>query len=204
MPSETDLLNDALGQIGATPITAIDDGTVNANHCQRFYPTLRDGLLRTAHWNFAMKRVELAQEAVAPAFEFAYSYALPGDPYCLKVVEYNGDNPATGDGTDLTLLEARQLTKWRVEGRKLLTNDGTVKIVYVARITNPDEWDPIFYQLVSTWLAAKLANAIAKDNAMAKALLAQAVEILLPFAAAVDGQEGSVHPMAVTDLIDGR
>ena len=26
MPSETDLLNDALGQIGASRITAIDDG----------------------------------------------------------------------------------------------------------------------------------------------------------------------------------
>lgn len=202
MPSETDCLNDALGQIGATPINAIDDGSVNANHCQRFYPALRDGLLRSAHWNFAMRRVELAQEATAPAFEFAYSYALPAD--LLKIAEYNGSTPSTGDGTDLTLLEARQLTKWRIEGRSLLTNDGEVKIVYVARITNPDIWDPIFYQLVATWLASKLANAIPKDHNMAKSLLAQAVDILLPIALAVDGQEGSVHPLSVVELIDGR
>lgn len=202
MPSETDLLNDALSQIGATPINAIDDGSVNANHCQRTYPALRDGLLRAAHWNFASKRVQLAQDAEVPAFEFAYSYTLPAD--CLKVREYYGGSPSTGDGTDLALLEARQLAKWRVEGRKLLTNAGEVMIVYTARITNPDEFDPIFYQLLSTWMASKLANAIAKDPGMAKGLLAQAVEILLPLAAAVDGQEQSVEAMQVIELIQGR
>lgn len=204
MPSETDLLNDSLGQIGATPITAIDDGTINANHCQRFYPALRDGLLRTTHWNFAIRRAVLAQEAATPAFEFAYSYALPGNPYCLKVVQYYGATPSTGTGTDLTLLEALQFSKWKVEGRHLLTNDGEVEIVYIARVTNPDEWDSIFYQLVSTWLAAKLANAIPKDHAMATALLKQAVDLLLPLAAAVDGQEGSVETLQSNELIEGR
>lgn len=202
MPSETDLLNDALGQIGATPINGIDDGTVNANHCQRFYPALRDGLLRSAHWNFAMKRVELAQEATVPAFEYAYSYALPAD--CLKIVEYNGATPSTGTGTDLTLLEARKQGRWKVEARKLLTNDGTVKIVYIGQITDPNIWDGLFYQMVSTWLAAKLANAITKDGRTASALLRQAVDILLPMAAAVDGQEGSIDKLQSTDLIEVR
>ena len=202
MPSESDLLNDALGQIGATPINAIDDGTTNANYCQRFYPALRDGLLRSAHWNFATGRVELAQEATTPAFEFAYQYALPAD--CLKVREYYGGSPSTGDGTDLALLEARQLAKWKVEGRKLLTNDGEVMIVYTRRITNPDEWDSTFYQLVSTWLAAKLANAIPKDARKASELLKQAVDMLLPLATAVDGQEGSIEAFQVTELIRGR
>lgn len=202
MPSETDLLNDALGQIGATPVNAIDDGSVNANHCQRFYPALRDGLLRTADWNFASQRVELAQEATAPVFEFAYSYALPGD--YLRVREYYGGSPSSGDGTDLALLEARRLLKWKVEGKKILTNDGEVFIRYTARITNPDIWDPIFYQCVSAWLASKLANAITKDHKKATALLQQAVDILLPLAAAVDGQEGSVDRLESVELIEER
>ncbi len=53
MPSETNLLNDALSQIGASLITGIDEGSINANHCQLFYPSLRDDLLRSAHWRFA-------------------------------------------------------------------------------------------------------------------------------------------------------
>ena len=46
MPSVTDLLNDSLGQIGEQPITAIDDGTNNANYCGRFYPSLLDSALQ--------------------------------------------------------------------------------------------------------------------------------------------------------------
>lgn len=185
MASETDLLNDALSQIGALPITAIDDGSVNANHCQRLYPALRDSLIRSHHWNWAMKRVVLAQDVTAPVFEFAFAYTLPAD--CLKVVEYNGGAPDTS-------------TIYKIEGWKLITNDGEVQIVYLARITNPDEWDAIFYQVVATWLASKLALAIPKDASTSKALLEQAVEVLLPLALAVDGQEGTVLPL-VSDAL---
>ena len=84
MPAEVDCLNDALSQLGAATITDIADGSTNANHCLRLYPALRDGLLRSAHWNFAMTRVELAQDVTPPLFEFSYAYTLPAD--CLKLV----------------------------------------------------------------------------------------------------------------------
>ena len=99
MPSETDFLNDALGQIGAARITAIDDGSVNANHCSTFYGPLRRSVLRSHHWNFAETRVELAQDVAPPAFEFAFAYTLPAD--LLKIKEYFGTNP---DTTALVLL----------------------------------------------------------------------------------------------------
>jgi len=93
MPSEVDVCNDALSQIGASVITALDDGSVNANHCTRLYPQLRKGLLRSHHWNFAEDRIELAQDATAPAFEFSFSYTLPAN--LLKIKEYNGATPTT-------------------------------------------------------------------------------------------------------------
>ena len=199
MPSETDCLNDALGQIGAARITAIDDGSSNANFCQTFYPALRDGLIRSAHWNFAMTRVELAQDVTAPLFEFAYSYGLPSD--LLKVVEYNGANT---DTTQLFIFGRQVVSRYRVEGRHLLTNDGTVKLVYLRRVTNPDEWDALFYQVVTTWLASKLAFAITKDERKSSALLTQAINVLLPTALAVDGQENSVEPFRTDELLWGR
>jgi hypothetical protein len=110
MPSETDLLNDALGQIGASRITSIDDGSVNANHCQTFYPALRDGMIRAHHWNFAIVRVELAQDATPPAAGWSYSYTLPAD--CLKVIEYNGGSLAITN-PDLP----RVLALFKIEGR---------------------------------------------------------------------------------------
>jgi len=197
MPSQTDLLNDALGQIGAARITAIDDGSINANHCQTFYPALRRGLLRSHHWNFAEARVQLAQDAVGPVFEYTFSYTLPAD--LLKMKEYNGINLDTST-VELTYL-------WRmfkVEGRKLLSNDGEVKIVYVQDVTDPNLWDAIFYQTIAAWLASKLASAISKDAKLSQALLIEATRVLLPLALAVDGQESLVTPFIVDDLMWGR
>lgn len=187
MPSEVDLINDALSQIGAAPITALDDGSVAANHAKRFYPSLRDAAIRAHHWNFAMARATLAASATPPPFEFTYAYPLPSD--WLKIVQYNGKT---------------NTTEYRVEGRDVLTDDATVQIVYLRRITNPDVWDALFYQMMSTWLASKFANAIAKDTKKAESLLNQALSVLLPFATAIDGQEGSVEPMTVDDLLTVR
>ncbi len=193
MASETDLLNDALGQIGVSPITAIDDGSINANYCKRFYPALRDALTRSHHWNWALKRIELAQDAIAPLFGYAYSYTLPSD--CLKVVEFNGAN------TDTTTLPLNIFFK--IEGRNLLTNDGTVKIGYLSRVTDPNVWDGLFYQAMGTWLASKLASAITKDTSKSIDLLGEA-QSLFAEATAVDGQEGTVSVIKSDALTWGR
>jgi|SRR3989304_7130698 len=197
MPSETDLLNDSLSQIGANRITGIDDGSVNANHCLTLYPSLRKALLRSHHWNFAEHRAELAQNVTPPLFEFSFSYTLPSDS--LKVKEYNGSSL---DTTNLTLFDV--LERFKIEGRNLFTNDGEVKIVYIQDITDPNVWDPLFYQVLASWLASKLAMAITKNVEMSRSLLEDAVNILLPFAVAVDGQEGTITPFRSDDLIMGR
>lgn len=200
MPSEVDLLNDSLSQIGSGPIVSIDDGSVSANHCARLYPALRDALIRSHHWNWAMTRVELAQDATPPVTEFAFSYTLPAD--CLKVVEFAGADLDTS--TSIPLFDSHGAFQYKIEGRKLLTNYGTALVVYLARVTNPDAWDPLFYQVVATWLASKLASAITKDDRKSSELLNKAVSVLMPLAMAVDGQEGSVQPMISDSLTWGR
>jgi len=203
MASETDLLNDSLGQIGALPVTAIDDGSVNANYCLRFYPTLRDSIIRSHHWNFALKWQQLSPDVTGPIADFAYAYTLP--PYCLKVIDYGGNLPSTPPIV-LTLPDPfyRYLARYKIEGRKLVSNDGTAFIHYLRRVTNPDEWDPLMYQATAMWLASKLASAITKDLKLSNALLTQATQILMPLAMSVDGQEGSIEPYLVDDLIWGR
>lgn len=201
MPSETDCLNDALSQIGASRITAIDDGSTNANHCTVFYPSLRDGMIRSAKWNFSLERVALALDATAPAFEFAYRYALPAD--CLRVWQYFGGSPAVS--TVVTDPNAYSIQpRYKIEGRYLLSNDGQAYILYGKRVTNPSLWDSLFYQTLTTWLASKLASAIMKDPKMSNALLDQAINVLLPQALSSDGQENSVEPFITDDLLWGR
>jgi hypothetical protein len=62
----------------------------------------------------------------------------------------------------------------------------------------------MFYQVMASWLASKLCMAITKDVKLSTGLLGQARDILLPIATAVDGQEGSVEPYVVDDLLWGR
>lgn len=203
MASETDCLNDALTQIGAATVAAIDDGSANANKCLVLYPPLRDMLLRMHHWNFAVKRVELALDVTAPVTGFAYAYTLPSDN--MKVVEYAGANPVvSGEPYGLITGDQRAIPYYKIESGKLLSNDGQAWIVYIRRVTNADEWDSLFYQVLTTWLASKLALAIPKDTKKSAELLNMAVNVLLPQALAVDGQEGSTDRFIVDDLIWGR
>lgn len=190
MPSVTDLLNDSLGQIGANTITAIDDGSHEANVCSALYPALLDSILRGHTWNFALTRVQLAQDAVAPVFGYTYAYSLPTD--CLRIVEYNGALTAYGP------------RRYKIEGRKLLTNDTSAYIRYIARVTDPNVWDAMFYQCVACWLASKLADAIPHDTKKAESLLQRAEQVLLPNAMAVDSQEEPLQKIPSRSLTIGR
>lgn len=199
MPSETDFLNDALGQIGSGRITSIDDGSVAANYCRTFWPALRRALLRGHTWNFAEARAALAQDATGPAFEYAYGYALP--TLLLKIKVYNGASLSASS----SVTDGWWITPWyKVEGRTLLTNDATVQIVYVQDVLDPNLWDALFYQGAAAHLAAKLASAIAKDTRLAQSKLQEATALWMPLAVAVDGQENPEPPYQVNDLLWGR
>ena len=198
MPSETDLLNEALITIGALRITAIDDGSINATHCQTLYPTTRDALLRMHHWNFATGRALLNPSVDAPLFEYSFAYPLPAD--YLKMREFNG-TPVTADHVTW---EGRWTSRYVVESGSLLTNDSPVYILYTKRVIDPNIFDALFYQLLMTWMASKLANAIPKDNKKAGDLLSMAMNLLLPAALATDRQEGTVVPLISDSLTWGR
>jgi hypothetical protein len=203
--SESQMLNDALGMAGGCdPISSIDDGSTNANHCLVFYGPLRDSLLRMHFWNFALVWVELAQVTGLPAIGYAYVYRLPGD--WLRAKDYAGNNPGSVVSVPAILDPSviRVLPNYKIEGRYLRTNDGQAWHQYVRRVTNPAEWDALFYQVMVMWLASKLALAIRRDVKMSSGLLQQVNTIMLPLALAVDGQEGSVEPYVSDNLLWGR
>ncbi len=79
MATEVGVANAALRRLGANIIASFTEGTKSANCATEFYEETRDGLLRVHNWNFATKRVKLAQLATAPVFGYDHSYALPAD-----------------------------------------------------------------------------------------------------------------------------
>lgn len=219
MPNQTDLLNIALGNVGARRISAIDDGSANANHCATFYPAVLDGALRAGHWKFAGGRALLEQlgptpDPAVPLFEYIYAWQLPSD--FIKLREYFDSSlnaPLVWDWNDFDY--HRYYDKFTIEtyipsnpsgappAKCILSMGNSAQIVYTRRITNPDLWATDFFWYVVKWLASELATAIPKDTKLSQDLMAEA-HAFEAMALAVNGQEQSTQPIQSDSLTWGR
>mgnify|MGYP006935481471 CR=1 FL=1 len=184
--SETHLVNNALLRIGANTITDIEtDGSHESNTMLQLYGPTRDSLLRQHFWNFATKRVVLAENADTPDFEWAASYSLPADFIRVKKL-YDTDSNFT------------------IEGDQLLTDQqSSLKLVYIARITDVTAFDPLFTQVLILMLAI-LAEPRIQGGATSVDRLKMELKELLLEAKIVDAQDGSAEQFAITTFQNAR
>ena len=148
MASTVDICNGALNQLGATTILSLTEDSKNARLCNSRYTQVRDGVFRSHPWNCLQKRVELAADTTAPAWGFTSAYTLPADCLrLLKILDYDSN--------------------YKVEGRKILSNASSMKILYIGRITDPNEYDELLRETLSASLAADIAFAITSNNTTA-------------------------------------
>ena len=184
MASTVDICNGALNQLGATTILSLTEDSKNARLCNSRYTQVRDGLFRTHPWNCLQKRVELAADTTAPAWGFSYAYTLPADCLrLLRILDYDSN--------------------YKVEGRKILSNTSSMKILYVARITDPNEYDELLRETLSASLAADIAFAITSNNTTATNMY-NLFQDKLKDARFVDSTEGQnvEQDLGMTDVID--
>jgi len=152
MSSEVEICNLALQELGAKRITSLDDDTKNAKHCKAAYAKVRDIELRKYVWNFSIGRVVLAPDVATPAFDFDLQFSLPSD--CLRVIR-----PKDVD--------------WEVSGRKILTSEGTIlNLKYVIQVTDTNQFDINYIDVLSKALALKLTEVITQSNTKKSALQA--------------------------------
>lgn len=150
-----DCCNSALQRVGATTILSLADNNPEARACAIAFDSNRRDELRRHSWAFAIKRVVLAPDATAPAFDYLYQFPLPTD--CLRVLR-----PATPN------------LDWRIEGRYILTNDGdTLYLRYLADITDATQWDASFYNVVSAALAIDLCERLTQSNTKKQQLIGE-------------------------------
>ena len=184
MASVVGICNGALNQLGATTILSLTEDSKNARLCNSRYDQVRDALFRTHPWNCLQKRIELALDASAPTWGFKYSYTLPAD--CLRLLRIlNYD------------------TNYKVEGRKVLSNSETMKILYVSRVTDPNEYDELLRETISASLGADIAFGITSNNQTAKNMY-ELFKDKLRDARFVDSTEGQnvEQDLGMTDVID--
>src|SRR6056300_915945 len=184
MASVVDICNGALNQLGASTILSLTEDSKNARLCNSRYTQVRDSLFRSHPWNCLQKRVELAADTTAPAWGFSYAYTLPADCLrMLRILDYDSN--------------------YKVEGRKILSNTSSMKILYIGRITDPNEYDESLRETLSAALGADIAFAVTSNNTTATNMY-NLFQDKLKDARFVDSTEGQnvEQNLGMTDVID--
>lgn len=199
--SETDVANSALVKVGRDLITSIDDDNERARVCKNRLPFVRDEVLRAHPWNFALKRVALAKTLVTPEFDYSSEFQIPND--VLRIIKTNLITSFQASDKKVTTTFGSYTPAWIVEGDKLLSNDDSVKILYIARVTDVSKWPSDFGEVVALRLAAETAYKFTNSRSMSQDLYAQYKEALA-FARAFDAQEGDPDDISTIDWVTSR
>jgi len=191
MATEVSICSNALRRLGDNPITSLTDDTERARLCNSFYADARDAVLRLHPWNFAITRTSLAQLSDTPSYGFAYQYSLPTSPYCLRVLGMEYEDYIF------------KVENYSTQGRVLLTDEGTAKILYVARITDTTQFDALFVDVLTAKLALDLCypitNSVSLQDKMQKLY-----QLKLSDARSIDGQEGFIDDLVSDTFTDFR
>jgi hypothetical protein len=140
----TTICNLALSRIGDQQIMSLDDGTVESRICKLVYNPTVSELLRLRDWRWAMGLASLARNATNPAFDWAYSYALPTD--FGRVVAFNNfDNLAA-------------VIAYEIQGNNILTDETTAQLAYIKNTGDPNLFDAVFTECLVLRIASKLAK----------------------------------------------
>lgn len=189
MASKVQICNMALSRLGASTITSLTDNTSEAKLCNTFFDDLADRVMIQGSWTSTVQRASLARTTNTPSFGFTYEFQLPVDPKCLKVLNIYEDAPGSVD--------------YRIEGDKLLSDSSTVKIRYIAQLTDTEDYDPLLTEAVEVLLASYLALPLAGDKGLADRLKREYFE-MVGHNLAIDGQQGSKELVVATDLTEIR
>ncbi len=191
MATEVSICSNALRRLGDDPITTLTDDTERARLCNAFYADTRDQVLRSHPWNFAVTRATLAQLSDTPAYEYSYQYALPNDPYCLRVLEMQYKDYIF------------KIEHYASQGRVLLTNESTAKILYIARVTDTAQFDSMFVDVLTAKLAVDLAYPVT-NSVKLQDQMQRLFQQKLSEARSVDGQEGFIDDLVSDTFTDFR
>lgn len=167
MQSKIEIYNLALGRLGVKPLVGETDRRHEADLCAMAYPVAVAEVLDMGNFACSIRRAELPKLAEAPAFGYAYAYALPADFLHLAALE-NEREP------------------YVIENGALLTDAARCRMIYVGTVNDLSKFPVHVVNCIVVRLAAKLATALTNNLKLAQAFLSEFEQIALPAAMAVD------------------
>lgn len=159
MASVIQVANRALTKLGSSRITSLTDDNKAARSISSCFEDLRDDELRTSRWQFAMRRTTLAALATAPTFGYQYQYALPADFLRLDMI--NDEYPAAVMDNYI----GSEVFDYTIEGNVILTDIGApLKLRYIARIEDPNQWDVNFREMLASRIAMEICEDLTQSD----------------------------------------
>lgn len=184
LQADIDIINIALVQLGIAPAANRTEQTKAMQFATARYDAVRDFVVTAGNWNSATKRVALNKLSTTPAWGFDNEYQLPND--LVRFVRM--------DNLD---------TRFRIEGRKLLTNWDEANIVYIYRITEVAVMDELLKNAIGTRLAFEIALAT-KADAQQMQLLKRLYDDQVSLANLVDADQAPVDTATGSAWLNAR
>ena len=186
MASFGEITSNSLRLLGDDPITSLTEDSERARLVNALYEEVRDEVTRAAMWNCAKDRQVLASLADTPAFGWSYYHQLPST--CLRVID---------------VLSGDIRVDHEVEGRKIMTDVSSVNLIFLKKITDPNDIDSLFMGAYTAQLAAELAEPLTGSRALAEQMWTL-YDRKVREARTIDSQEGTVSNLDVQQLVDAR
>jgi hypothetical protein len=197
MSTVINICNMALARIGVSSyISSLTEASNEARNCSLFYEPMRDFVLRDHNWNFATKRVLLA-DAGTPASNWAYKYTYPSD--CLKVRKIVSPGIRNPRNDQRVAFEVANDNGQRV----IYTNQAQAELIYTVRVTDPTLFDPMFTSALAYILASEIAMPLSVQPAVADQAR-KAYTQSVSMAAAASQSESFEGPEPVSEMITVR
>jgi hypothetical protein len=187
MASPVSICNNAIIKVGGKLITSLNDATNEAKACRTLYEDVRNAVFREHPWNCVTDRKVLNELEDTPPFGFDHQFQLPTD--CLRVLTLNDERiPLIRNGM---VYPGHDQKRFRIEGRKLLTDETEAKILYISKVDDPNQYDPLLLEAVATRLAAEIAYPITR-NASLVTTMWNTYHSKFGISRSADGMEGTL------------
>lgn len=173
MASQVDICNLALRDIGANPISSIEETSKEAKVCADYWSLLLDELLEEHPWDFAKKWVALALDGTHTFIDSRYDYAYtkPNDYIRMCDTELNFN--------------------YEVRGQLIVTNEEGAEIEYIWRITDTTKFPPYFIRALVSLLRSRICGPLAKKGSKTKDWKVEYYGVDLPRAKLHDARQGN-------------
>lgn len=156
--SKTDIANKALGHLGQDPIIDLDqDQSVRGSAIREVYDQTLKEVLRDFDWKFATFRKDLNADGSYIAEDYSYRYILPTLPEFLRFLNIVNDPRAP----------------YAFEHGYLYTNLSSVRLRYIGKVTDPNQFDATFIETFALKLAGVRGYKITMDQSKADGFLAK-------------------------------